>query len=225
MNIRPILSGRLLQKEAKVGNKDFLIPDAPPGYGHMTEQRTSNQEVSCETQGHLWNGLGYCIMCKSPRPDWQCSECGEPCNASVPHTCYVDYRALKAEVVQLRKDKAWLQDEVNRMGPALRTSHAAYNAMLDRAAELERANKGNFDATMDAGRYAQEITRLRAALADIEGHEHMGPCDNVCTKHLKYRAGKALRGADETTAEHKHAWEGSPAQCAICGSWRALSEG
>lgn len=64
--------------------------------------RSSNPGISCATDGHLWNGLGYCVMCRAVRPDWECSECGEPCNASVPHTCYADYRAIKAELNRLR---------------------------------------------------------------------------------------------------------------------------
>src|SRR6185312_12358703 len=87
---------------------------------------TMDHKVSCETQGHLWNGLGYCVMCKAVRPDWQCSECGEPCNASVPHTCYEDYRELKAEVEKLRGIVSHQDAElVERLRPALQK--IAYN--------------------------------------------------------------------------------------------------
>lgn len=77
----------------------------------------ASTQISCATQGHLWNGLGYCIMCKckSVRPDWDCSECGEPCNASVPHTCYSDYRDIKAENSYLLADNRALTAALQRI--------------------------------------------------------------------------------------------------------------
>jgi hypothetical protein len=31
--------------------------------------RTSNERITCETQGHLWGRGGVCIMCKTPKPE------------------------------------------------------------------------------------------------------------------------------------------------------------
>jgi hypothetical protein len=87
-----------------------------------------------------------------------------------------------------------------------------------------------------------EIERLRAALTRIGALAPEEPTPDMKHGDVAFRCGEIAREAlhpncspfgheggyaccPEITATvtHEHAWEGSPAQCAICGVWRALA--
>jgi len=54
--------------------------------------------ANCEKDGHIFGSAGVCVFCLTPRPPARsgiCSECAEPWNEFVPHTCYVHYDKFK----------------------------------------------------------------------------------------------------------------------------------